>query len=340
MTGDYPLSRVIEVMKPSKIDPNRLSQLAKLDELFASPHYVAEEKIDGCHYVNIGGRFFSTQLSRVTGLPVEKTENFPHLVEAILRLDMPNVVLDGEVYYPEKTSQHVVMISGSAPDIAIAKQRELGWVHYKVFDILRDPDGRWLFDQPWRVRREILEALASKIRNTRVGEYLEIIDVVRTRKKEFLDRVLENGGEGVVLKHVNGLYYMGKRPQWNWVKVKTEIEDDVIIMGYEPATKIYTGKDFDTWPYWENGVPVTKYYALGWIGAIVFGKYNRKGELVRLGTCSGMDEATRKEFSEHGDKYIGRVIKIKAMQRTESGAYRHPKFVSLHADKNSHECVL
>lgn len=334
----YPFDKVIGVMKPNKIDSESASHRNRLEEIFASPQYVAELKIDGCHYVNIGGRFFSTQISKVTKVPVEKTEQLPHLVEGLIKLGMPNVILDGEVFYPGWKSYDVTRITGCSPGEAISRQESEDWLYYMVFDVLRSPGGEWMFDKPWRVRRELLEQIVFKL--NKICPYFEIVPVVHSRKQQYLDKVLANGGEGVVLKHVSGLYHVGKRPMWNWVKVKVELEDDVIIMGYEPPAKEYTGKEFSTWPYWEDGVPVSKHYHMGWIGAITFGKYNTAGELVRLGTCSGLTEQERAEFSTNGERYIGQTIKIRAMEKTTKGFYRHPKFVELHPDKNPHECVV
>jgi len=334
----YPLNKVIEVMKPSKINPDRASHKDRLEELFKSPQYVAELKIDGCHYVNIGGRFFSTQISKKTGVPVEKTGQLPHLVEGLLKSGMANVILDGEIYYPGWKSYDVTRITGCDPYEAVRRQEQDDWMHYMLFDVLRDPDGNWLFNEPWRVRREVLEAVGTKL--AEICPKFEIVPAVRSRKQQYLDRVLAEGGEGVVLKNVNGFYHVGQRPMWNWVKVKVELEDDAVIMGYEPPAKEYTGKELSTWPYWEDGQPVSKFHYMGWIGAIIFGKYTNSGELIRLGTCSGMTEAEREMFSTKGPEHIGKVIKIRAMERTPEGFYRHPKFIELHPDKNPHECAV
>lgn len=337
--NSYPLSKIIEVMKPAKVDLNKPSHRTKLEEMYKSSEYVAELKIDGCHYVNVAGRFFSTQISAKTGVPVEKTGNFPHLVEGLLRANMGNVILDGEIYKPGWKSYDVTTISGCKhPETAIARQKETGWIRYMVFDILRAPNGEWLFDKPWRVRRELLETVLTEL--NKECDYFDIVPVRRSRKQQYLEDLLASGQEGIVLKNVNGYYYVGTRPMWNWVKIKAALEDDVIIMGYEPPKKDYTGREYETWQYWENGEPVSKHYYMGWIGTIVFGKFDAKGELVRLGSCSGMSEEERIRFTNDGDNYIGKVMKISAMEKTPDGYYRHPNFLEIHADKNPHECVI
>jgi len=325
---DYPLNFTLQPMKPAK--PSKLAKVMK------SSDYIAEEKIDGCHYFSIGGRIFSTRVSVKDGIPVEKTRQAEHLA-TILKQGGDKLILDGEIYLPGRKSQDVVSIMGSNPDVALAKQKEDAFVQYKVFDILRDPNGKWVTNQPWSERRKLLQACIEHFHFD--PSFVQISPVVEKDKERFLEEVLDRGGEGIVLKHIGKPYICGKRPAWNWIKCKVEIEDDVVIMGFEPPEKLYTGKDVANWTYWEGSTPVTRYWHHGWIGAIIFGKYDREGRIVRLGTCSGMTDEERAAFSAHPEKYIGRVIKIKAMERTRDGAYRHCSFKGLHPDKNAHECI-
>lgn len=334
----YPLMEILGVMKPNKFDNNNLRHMDRMRQMMQSPQYIAEEKIDGCHYLSIQGRFFSTHISTRTGYPTEKTAQLAHLSEVLQTINMPNIILDGEVNYPGKKSNDVIAITGSTPEVAAAKQQEIGYLYFTVFDILRDEQGNWLMDLPWKKRREILEYTVAKI--SKYTPYIVPNPVIYTNKQEALDEILGRGGEGIVLKDINGIYVPGKAPMWNWMKVKVEEEDDVVIMGYLPPTKEYTGNEFETWPYWEDGIPVSKHYAMNWIGSIVFGKYDENNQLVELGSCTGLTESLRKEISENRDNYLGRVIKIKAMEKTEKGAYRHPKFIMFHPDKNPQECRL
>lgn len=301
--------------------------------------YVAEEKIDGCHYMTIENRFFSTHVSAKDGFPVERTQQVDHLSTILMKIGMPKVILDGELYVPGKKSNDVSSIIGGYADRAMAMQKDSGdWVQYRVFDILRDAEGNWLFNMPWKHRRAILEGIGAKLRplTTRI----QVNKVIYAKKQQALEQIWKDGGEGIVLKHVEGLYYPGARPAWNWVKLKQEVTEDVVIIGFEPPEKLYGGQDFDTWLYWEDGVPVTKYHSKGWIGAISFGQYNKDGTLVPLGTCSGFDETTRAEFSRAPELYIGQVMEIKAMEKTRDGFFRHPNYVRMHSDKNALECII
>ncbi len=45
------------VMKPAAIDEKNERHQARIEEILLSSDYVAEEKIDGCHYLIVGSRF-------------------------------------------------------------------------------------------------------------------------------------------------------------------------------------------------------------------------------------------------------------------------------------------
>jgi ATP-dependent DNA ligase len=330
---------ILQPMKPAKLDLDKPSHQKRLDHYMSSPAYVAEPKIDGCHYFLDSGRVLSTQISKGTNSLVDKTDNVPHLIEGYLRANLGEIILDGEINYPNKRgSNEATKITGCSASEAVRRQEEeLGWVTFTVFDILRDPKGNWLINQPWNIRREALEYAMSLL--TKESPYFQLIPVKRSRKQQFLDRILAEGGEGVVLKHTAGIYIPGKRPIDNWVKIKVSDFDDVVVMGFDPPKKEYTGKDYENWPYWEDGIPVSKHYYLNQIGSIAFGKYDN-GELIYLGSCTGIDDALRKELTDNQEQYIGQVMEIKFMEKTADGRYRHPNFVRFHPDKNPYECLI
>ncbi|KZR57894.1 RNA ligase family protein [Pseudobacillus badius] len=389
MSRTYPLDDILLPMGGTTVkDAN------KMEQLWESPEYIAEEKYDGSRYWSIGGRFFSRRVSVVDKLPVEKTDNIPHLHNYLKHY--PKLILDGEIYIEGATSNEVTSIMGAKPEKAITRQEKRGLLNYVVFDILRDFEGTLLVDKPWKERRKILEEVMEVIFKDRPSAdvHITLSNYVLEDKRTFCADIMARGGEGVMLKNINGLYYPGKKPRWNWVKVKQELTDDVVIMGYKPPVRLYTGKELETWQYWEhldkefdgeivtitgsdsqkygldkNGIvryvricgerpihtiqvdegidiphpdfePVTKFHFYDWIGAVTFGKYDENKELVELGDCSGITEALRADMSLRPNAYIGQVMEISAMQRTNDGYYRHPQFKRLRDDKNATDCKL
>ena len=62
-------------------------------------------------------------------------------------------------------------------------------------------------------------------------------------------------------------------------KVKAYDTWDVIILGFTEPTKVYDGKEIDTWEYWEGDTPVTKAYYNKQIGTIRSGVLVTEDEL-------------------------------------------------------------
>lgn len=125
---------------------------------------------------------------------------------------------------------------------------------------------------------------------------------VTLTKKAWYEFIVANGGEGLMLKNINGTYrHTRGREYTKWKKFDTW---DVIIIGYEEPKRDYEGKecakDNGVWCYWydaeddstiieeeltmaeadEQGYfPCTKYYAKDWIGTIKIGVFITDKEL-------------------------------------------------------------
>ena len=338
-----------------------LASGGKSSDKWDDPNWWAEEKIDGSRYLmfigETGNRFTSRQKSRGTGLPVEKTENIPHLSETAYP-ELAGTILDGEIQH--KDFSRTVSIMGSKPERAIQLQQEIGLIDYYVFDIL-EYKGENVREKTYKERRAILEGVVDKLNNSNIFA----TEVVKQDKKEFYKMIVERGGEGVILKNIDSVYVDNTRSK-EWIKVKKYITDDVVIIGSEEPTRYYEGKAITgktTWRYWESTIvdynyiekemtvdeakslnyrPVTRAWFKGWIGAITFGKY-RDGKLVELGRTSGIEDSMKEELSDGFCKikaeFVGTVMEIGAMEQMKSGAYRHPRFLRIRPDKNAEDCI-
>lgn len=275
----------------------------KLNTLWEDPAWLAERKWDGARYLMYvtgdGGpnRLFSRRESVKDNLPVEKTDNVPHLRDTFIDV-LGLTVFDGEIITPNvETSSEVVKIMGASPEKAVERQKEVGPVQYMVFDILY-ADGMNVMDLPLSERRAILEEMFELGRVDSPDVHLT--ESVTENKEQFYRNIVANGGEGVILKRLDAPYVPGKRPANNWVKVKKYQTFDVVVTGFEPAEMEYKGKtSWEEWPYWaafqdgewrrvdkgkvrlfsESTVkPVTRFWWNGWVGAVRFGQYVPKTE--------------------------------------------------------------
>lgn len=285
---------------------------AQLDVLLSDPAFVAQEKLDGMraivHVTKDGLRIFSRSAGVVDPTtPLEKTTALPHLA-AIRFPGLTGTILDAEILSPGIDS---ATLAGQVHRKNGNNQNLL--VKIFVFDILRYRNSDLMmkfFDD----RLTVLEKLEPEL----ASEHLSILPTAATErdKRKLYESTLQNGGEGIVLKRLDAFYFPGARPSNNWYKAKRSATFDCIILGFTKGAGKYNNR----------------------IGAVRFGQYSGD-TLVELGQASGMSDAIRNDMSENPEKYLGKVVRIKGMERLKSGAIRHPQFAGLRADKRPKDCI-
>lgn len=328
-----------------------------------------------------GARAFSRRISKKTGYYNENTDQLPHIRDIITEVNIEGTILDGEIVLPIEgcNCRKVQSVLGAKPAKAIDFQINNGFAVLNAFDIIYYK-GSPVHSLPLHKRKEILIKAVKEIHSpfiklapmycteqalksissvsTMLPKYLNLVDSYSELYSSFTRR----GKEGIMLKGINNIYEF-KRTKY-FIKMKPHLTFDVVILGYEPPDKIYEGKTLREkgyWSYWEDTdtkevifrditlkeadikglVPVTKYYANNWIGAIKFGVW-KDGELIEVGHTSGFDEKVRKEVSENADKHIGDVIEVEAqcIINKETGSLQHPRFICFRHDKSSEMCTF
>lgn len=359
---------MIEPMLIWKLPAGKESMLS---EVCSNGEYFLEEKIDGAFYQFVKTEnhsyLFGRTVSKLSGILTEKSDNVPHLKEALSCLPAGTILI-GEIYVPGGTSKDTVSIMGCLPALAI-KRQEKEPIHYYVHDIIAY-DTVNLIDSPADLRYKILSAIWEK-HNLNQYSFLRLATRIDEDMEAEISRILKSGGEGVVLKKKDYPYTPGKRPAWSTIKVKQMDSIDLICTGFCDATKEYTGKELATWEYWEERGeqsqdgeytwllsegryyedylhnphiyrPVTKPYFLGWKTAIRIGAYNDKGELVDLGTVSsGLTDDNKREMTENPNLWLGHVVALDCMQiDKKEHTLRHPVFKCKRDDKDAKDCVI
>ncbi len=125
----------------------------------------------------------------------------------------------------------------------------------------------------------------------------------------FYDSVRKRGLEGLILKRMNGSYH--PRRNIDWMKMKDQIEADVIVTGAEEGT----GKNE------------------GSLGAIII---DFKGVSVNVGSGFS-DEERDSVWQMHQDgTLIDQVVEVWFHEVTPAGSMRHPRFKWFRDDKDAY----
>ncbi len=336
-----------------------------VEKVMKSDQWYMQEKYDGAFFQlmkNDEGKIglFSRTISRKNEEYVNKIDNVPWLEVWMQDERIPNgTTIIGEIYIPGGHSNDVTKIMGCLPQKAIQRQKETK-VQYMVFDCILY-DGKDLCNKPFSERLnyidyELLECFQQsngfddyywehpqvKIANTwRIGDCS--MDGFESYA-EVLQTIFSRGGEGVVFKHKDSLYRPGKRTtSAQMFKYKEHIDSiDLIIMDTLDPEKVYTGKELDTWQYWEGDIPVTKPWYYKWKNALRLGAYNDEGKVIEVcRVASGLTDNIRAELAINPNDYVGIVCQISCMSvNKEDLTVRHPVFECFRADKNPEDCKI
>ena len=147
----------------------------------------------------------------------EITHALPGIVDAVLKLPVSQVVLDGEALWMSDDGPAAFQDTVSLIDTE--------GIATFLFDVLH-VDGEDLLDTPLRDRSDRLCAIAPalKIPGTFTSDAADA--------ERVLDDALEAGHEGVVVKDADSLYAAGRRGK-AWRKVKPVRTYDLVVLGAE-----------------------------------------------------------------------------------------------------------
>jgi ATP-dependent DNA ligase len=329
------------------------NQKAKDMILNKDQNYIATRKNDGewCRIIkdtdgNIKAQ--SRSISKVTGEYGDKTEHIPHILEEMKSFPNETVLL-GELCFEDvtKTSKDVGSILRCKPDKAVARQKDVKLV-FKVFDCLAF-NGIDLSDAVYKDR--FMSALSA------IGEnynYITFTDYcLHEDYEEFLQNILAEGGEGIVIHRLDAKYKPGARTAWDTLKVKKIVEElELPIVDFIKPNKAYCGEDAITWKYWigtkADGTevkslgsqdstidvikwePVTKPYWMGWYNGVIV---DNNGTEVRV--TSGLTDEDREWLATSEARVAlndGLVATVSCMEITDDGSLRHPRLVRIRTE--------
>lgn len=294
----------------------------KFAKLMEDPRYFAQEKIDGVRalvYINREGKVQVTTRGESVdnpGVPIDITHRIPKVGDwKNIPAPLLGSLHDCEITIEGFDSAQVAGIVSYKSTVPVPDN-----LVFNVFGCLGSGGKSHLNKYEWD-RSNLVLTIAGMGLYPSWMKAVPIYDGEKA-KYELLDRLWDEGKEGIMLKNKMGIYQPGKRPANNWYKVKKVDSIDAKIIGAEPPEQYY--RDPAT-----NTVDLSRYtkpWANGWFGAI---KYELEDGTV--GTVSGFDDEEKEDMSDgqHGIKpqYIGQWIELKYMEKTKDGKLRHPRFI-------------
>lgn len=256
-----------------------ISDPAKVRALLDDPSIVAEQKMDGMrvlsHWTGEGFEF-----AQRGGGPIGFHAGKQHLMKLEQAL--------WPVFHRHEVKPNRLVLDG---------ELMIGTGEYRVFDLI-DPD---FLSQSYWSRRDALEFLID-----RPLEMVEVVEMARsTREKDaLLHRVLEGGGEGVMLKHLDKGYEPGKKVKHS-VKVKFVKAADMIILEVNRPDPKHGSASLGVWDH-------------------------SSGRILNVGACSLIGKPVVKP---------GDVVEINYLYWTGSSIYQ-PRMTRVRPDKDAWECSI
>ena len=307
----------------------------------------------------------------VNGKFADKHEWVPHLNPFFGALPNGTCLL-GELYFPSAPgSRNVTTIMGCLKEKAIDRQNKGEKLHFYGFDCLA-VGGQSVFSMPASHRFGLLQSINQSLPD---DEYVSFA-VYKTGKDlwSMLQEILARGDEGIVITHEDGKYEPGKRPSKTTLKIKKELKQtiDCFFTGVGSApTREYTGKEIETWQYWEDVItgekkqgdfykdyyagatiePITKGYYNGWCGSLQIGVFRERTgsqckirgtvyenmEVFPIGWLSGLPD----EMKANPEKVAFLPMEVTAMEYDSSNhTLRHGKMVGWRKDLTLTDCSL
>ena len=332
-----------------------------------SGNYLGARKMDGAYYRFIkdmdGNMRLQGRSKSVSGEYLDKLDHVPHLLPYFESLPNGTCLL-GEIYFPKNEgSSEVTKIMGCLAPKAIERQEKGPKLHYYIFDVWAYGGtsymNKTIEDRIYELD-EIYNNWADDGNNERSNAIAQINFATYYEGEELweqLQKILAAGGEGIVMTKKGTVPSPGKRTARKTLKVKKEISEniDCFFTGRgTPPTRLYTGKEIETWKYWQNmrtgakvegemykeyaaGAalePITKPYFHGWAGSLEIGVL-KNGEVYPIGYLSGLTDEIKADPGAQRMK----CIEVTAMEILPTGGIRHAKLERFRPDLAPTDCT-
>jgi ATP-dependent DNA ligase len=207
------------------------------DALWRQDNWILQQKLNGCRLVlyfikDLGLFAHSRTVSDVT---YQRAEYSSHLLFGVIRPTF-SAIVDCEVVCQSaesiNTLQATTALLQTDPATSLRLQKERNTpLRVHIFDILnwQDEDlrGKKLIE-----RLSYLPEFSKAITEAGISEYFDFPPTFNHKKRKVFDKIIKEGGEGVVFKNLESAY-SSKRERYGWVKLKKQIEMSAYVSGFE-----------------------------------------------------------------------------------------------------------
>lgn len=310
-------------------------------EIWSSPDWILETKFDGNRMLmwyipGEGVSLYSRNVSVEDYLPVDYSNNvwfnqsrkelekkleekrcpaFGIDCEIICKNPHINTVMGNRGVITESMLQAVsALLSLNEEDsLRIQKQDGCG-LTFMAFDVVFF-SNKWIMNNPLISRKKVVSSIIPII--SKLGVDIQASRYYRNsaNKKALFDITLKMGGEGVVAKRIDGVYWpFEARTRSTWIKIKRSVTQSMVEKKMGDTLDGYVSG-------WEEGSPGTANEGL--IGALIFSVNLRKTdgsmEEHQIGKIGAIPEVMRKAISlkDANGKLIG--IDFEALRNQTGG---------------------
>lgn len=296
----------------------------ELEKILADPNYIGQEKIKGIraimHIDSIGKLHFTTRGATLENpdKPIDITHRMSHIADKFIFPRLSNSEFDCELWDPDLDDAEIAGKLNYRSTVEVPTT-----IRPYIFDVTA-LKGVNLENYVLRKRLEYLSKLSrSTVTAVSFLPYFE-----GENKEVTLNRLLQQGMEGMVFKNLNSKYVQGKKKAGHWYKYKKKDTVDAVITGSTPPEHFYRNRETGVYEMGRE----TKPWANGWIGSLNFVL-----EDGNTGSCSGMSDALKSFFSDGKHQvrpeFIGRTIEVEFFEKNKQGNLEHPRFIRLREEE-------
>lgn len=262
------------------------------------------------------------------------TQNYPEIARAVRALPPERLVLDGEIVAFDAEGRPSFQRLGpriqARKPLDVARVQEQIPVVYLVFDLLQLGDWN-LLDVPLIERKRVMQQLI------RGKGYMHSLDHLEKDGRPLFELCRQASLEGVVAKRMRSKYRPGPTRSDDWVKIKTEREDDFVVVGMVPGRGQRSG-----------------------FGALCVASFRGNDLVLRGRVGSGLDHHTIRALGEQLGSMrqaeypcVGEVppdlkaatfvrpevvVNVRYLGWTDEGRLRHPVFRGIRNDVEPGDC--